>query len=326
MTSQTQYNNSVIPNSPEQQRRSRTVFAVFMVILVSTVGTQAQQPLDPATNPLAFADMYASPCGAAADKDRVSFESFCTNDEILRYKGFKIERVYQKHKNTFVFTIKRGRRVLARHSQEADLYARDSTRFGLFSVLGGRERQLIVRQSTGGAHCCFRYWIYELRPRFRLIFDGTKYQLGDGFDPLTFQDMNGDGTYEFTQKIVTFDYFLDCYTCTPQPTMIFAYNGRLHRYLPANHRFRSRALREARADAKELKEMAARPEADQDPSLINYYSFKVLLSYIYAGKEKQGWKLCYQFAYCRDWRHSVKKTLRTDALYRFLYSPSKRHS
>jgi hypothetical protein len=216
--------------------------------------------------------------------------------------------------------------VLARHSQGRDRFGHDSTFFGLFNLLGRKDKQLIVVQFTGGLHCCYQYWIYELRPRFRLIFDGTKYWIGDGFDSLAFQNLNRDGTYEFTQRIITFDYFLDCYTCTPQPSMIFAYNRRVHKYLPANDRFTSRALREARADVKKLKEMAAAPEANQDPVAIDYYSFEVLLSYIYAGKEKQGWKLCNQFSSCGYWRRPVRKILRTDALYHFLYSPSKRHS
>ena len=107
--------------------------------------------------------------------------------------------------------------------------------------------------------------------------------------------------------------------------MIFAYDPQRQKYLPANGRFRSHALRQARADIKKLKEMVAEPAADRDLVASDYYLFEALLSYIYAGKEKQGWKLCRQFGGCGYWRRKVRRTLKTDALYHSIYSRKKRH-
>jgi len=251
----------------------------------------------------------------------VEFYSICTNDAVLKYREFRIERAYLKQDRTSTVTIKTGKRVLARHSEGKDRFGHDSAFFGLFPLLGAKEKQLIVAQFTGGVHCCYRYWIYELRPRFRLIFDGTKYEIGDGFDPLAFQRLDRDGPYEFTQKIITFDYFLETYTGTPQPTMIFSYDRRRHEYLPANTRFPSLALKKAREGIKKLKELGNAKESDKDWPAIEYYSLDVLLSYIYAGKEKEAWRICAKFAgddkRC-PWRREIKQRLKTDSLYRFI--------
>ncbi len=258
-----------------------------------------------------------------AKSGRIELDAISTTSDLLKYKGFRIERAYLKHDRTSTATIKRGARVLARHSKGEDRFGHDSTFFGLTPLLGGNEKQLIVAQFTGGAHCCYQYWIYELRPKFRLIFDGTEYEIGDGFDPIAFQDLDGDGSYEFTQKIITFDYSLDCYTCTPQPTMVFKYDPQLHKYLPANRRFVSYVLKDARAEIKKLREMLKVPEAESDPIAIEYYFFDILLSYIYAGKEKEAWRLCERLAdYGGDcpWRRKIRKELKTDSLYRFIYS------
>ena len=333
------------PNSQKTALRRRVLYTASAVVALGIVlklmfTPISQPPLQGAQSPFPAQNGKASapvtpaftleagqsetdlPCSEPFEKTRVSFFSICTANDSIEYKGIRIKRLYLNQDRTSTAEITRGKRVLARHSEGEDRFGHDSTFFSLFPLLGGVEKQLIIVQFTGGAHCCFHYWIYELYPKFRLLFDGTKYEIGDGFDPIVFQDLDGDDTYEFTQKIITFDYTLDCYTCTPQPTMVFKYNWHQHQYLPANRRFVSYVLRDARDGIHKLKEMMKAPEASRDPTVIEYYSFEVLLSYIYAGKEREAWRLYDEFAGWpgdSKWRREIKKKLKADSLYRFLY-------
>jgi hypothetical protein len=264
-----------------------------------------------------------SPCKEPVEDGRVGFFAICIADDVVDYKGFRFERLYLNHDRVSTAVVKRGNHILARHSEGRDRFDHDSTFFGLFPLLGGTRKQLIIVQFTGGLHCCFDYWIYDLYPRFRLIFDGTKYEVGDGFDPIAFQDLDGDGSLEFTQKIITFDYTLDCYTCTPQPTMVFKYDDRSQKYLPANRRFMSYVLKDTRKDIQTLKALMREPEVTRDLEAIEYHSFDLLLTHVYAGRERQGWRLYYRFAGWdgdAKWRHKIRTKLRADSLYQFLYS------
>ena len=287
--------------------------------------TKNQNPKFPVTTPVSKGELQTPQFQFKAEvkNGRVDFDTISTADDFLEYKGIRVERAYLKQDRRSTATIKRGHRVLARHGKGEDRFGHDSTFFGLFPLLGSNEKQLIVAQFTGGAHCCYQYWIYELYPKFSLIFDGTKYEIGDGFDPIAFQDLDGDGRYEFTQKIMTFDYWLDCYTCTPQPSMVFKYDRYRHKYLPANRRFVSYVLKDARAEIRELEEIMKTPESERDPVVIDYDSFDILLSYIYAGEEKEAWSLYGKFAdRCEScpWRRKIRKKLKADSLYRFIYS------
>jgi hypothetical protein len=281
--------------------------------------------VQPELNPLALSQESQFPCGEPIEHGRVGFYAICTNDQSLEYKGIRVERAYLKQDRISTVFIKRGKRVLVRHSLGEDRFGHDSTFFGLFPLLGGKRKQLVIAQFTGGAHCCYQYWIYELYPRVRLLFDGTRFDIGDGFDPITFQDLDGDGSFEFTQKIGTFDYALGCYTCTPQPTMVFKYYPHRRKYLPANRRFASYVLKDAPEKIRKLKELLKTPESKRDWTAFDYYAFDLLLNYIYVGKERKAWRLYDRFMYHYEnedprGHREIRKKLKADPLYRFIYS------
>jgi hypothetical protein len=150
--------------------------------------------IQPDSNPLALSQETESPCGEPIENGRVGFYAICTNDWSLEYKGIRVERAYLKQDRTSTVFIKRGKRVLVRHSLGEDRFGHDSTFFGLYPLLGGKRKQLVIAQFSGGAHCCYQYWIYELYPRVRLLFDGTRFDIGDGFDPITFKDRDTEDT------------------------------------------------------------------------------------------------------------------------------------
>ena len=207
----------------------------------------------------------------------------CSDDDSLSYLGFTVTRFYdERHKKSIVM-IKKGKSVMVKHKNKLDAWGIQSSCFGLYPVLGRAQKQLVIVQTSGGAHCCFDYRIYDLFPRLRLIFDGGKYPIGDGFDELKFSDLDGDGVMEFTQRVVEFDYCCDlAYVSSPQPTVVFKYDAKNRRFLPAPRRFRKFLLKGTQDNLNEFN----RDPLTHWPDLLH-----VVLQYIYAGQEKAAWHL-----------------------------------
>lgn len=92
----------------------------------------------------------------------------------LSYSGYSISTSSPAGRNHSVVTIQRGRTILAEHKE--GLWGKVGSTVELRSVLGKRTKQLIVSQYTGGNHCCNLVWIYDLRPKFQLLFRSTDFE------------------------------------------------------------------------------------------------------------------------------------------------------
>ena len=243
----------------------------------------------------------------------------CTNSDELKYEDYEVSRNYDEKARRSVVTIKKHGKVLAVHRDGQGIARKEASCLGLYPILGGKTKQLVVVQTSGGAHCCFLYRIYDLRPKFRLLFDSEKYPIGDGFDELEFKDLDRDGVHEFTQLDMTFDYWEDmAYVSSPQPEVVFQYNPRIKKFLPANKKFADYLLKDV---AKHIKNLDP-----SDPSQHWVRSFEITLRYIFAGKEDRGWKFYdKQFGLRPGGRDrmktKIKKALKSDPLYRSIYGP-----
>lgn len=262
--------------------------------------------------------------------DRTSWElnGLCTHDDSLAYGGFVISRAYDPRTHRAIVTIKKGRRLVARHRTEPSAWGVQSSCFGLTSVLGSKDKQLLVVQTSGGAHCCFSYYLYDFFPAFRRIFNGDMYPIGDGFDELKFANLDRDRAMEFTQQVITFDYCCgQSYAASPQPQMAFKYDRAAGQFLPTPWPFRRILLGRTR---EELEQFDADPLTEW-PSLLH-----AVVQYIYAGERARGWRLYERGAVAFDKKlHSPAKTLvqrndptrreleklmRRDSIYRLIYS------
>lgn len=250
-------------------------------------------------------------------RETLLLNKICTSNDSISYKGLTVTRSYKPNFAKSKVTITKSRSVLATHSDGDGFQGKDSSCFGLYPVLGGKTKQLVIVQTSGGAHCCFSYRIYEMYPTFRLIFDSTEYPIGDGFDELEFQDIDGDGVMEFTQRVMTFDYWEDmAYTSSPQPKVVFKYDPRAKGFYPANRQFAAYLLRGIEKEIRELDR--------DDPARQWINGLDITLRYIYAGQEKKAWQF-----YDREFdvkpnepdemKSKIRITLQNDAAYRFMY-------
>lgn len=189
-------------------------------------------------------------------------------------------------------------------------------RFGFFDFLGRGDKQLVVFTYSGGAHCCYDYTIFDFEPRFRVIYDSSKYdsanEIGSELVPV---DMDLDGVFEFHQRIEAFSYFHASYAASNKPTAVFAYNKKRRTYELANKRFPEYVLADTE---RTLKWMRDNPSQWDDV----FVTRETFLNHIYSGDKRKAWEYYeknYNFADKDEYRRDVRKLFKSEPVYRSIY-------
>lgn len=262
-----------------------------------------------------------------SDSDIVAGEILGTSE--LSYRGFTIQTRFRKVKidnstnqnakskllDVSYSILKQKGRVLAEF--DANVYSAlgNSTSFGLFSFLGGDQKQLLVSQDVprGG-----NQWIVSLSPTVRVIYNGRDFRTGREGPDMSIVDLDEDGVYEIIQPITDFYKFHDLMSVSkiPLPSVIFKYDKRARRYLPANRLFQDYLLK----DIDEAKRNAALEDTQFDHQSE---VFRVVMDYIFAGKEPEAWAY-YEEAYKLTGKAKIKErikdVLRQQPVYRLMYT------
>ncbi|MCF6278635.1 MAG: VCBS repeat-containing protein [Anaerolineales bacterium] len=90
----------------------------------------------------------------------------------------------------------------------------------------------VIETYSGGAHCCFGTQVYSLGERPLLLFKKPESNAGGQF-----QDINGDGIYEFVTYDDVLAYQYCAYAESPFTKVIMIYDAAQQSYLPASPRF-----------------------------------------------------------------------------------------
>lgn len=248
-------------------------------------------------------------------EDFVREDSLTLNGYEISKREKKVRYFYEpesKHKpdmfDATYAVLKRNGRVVAKFD-DGSSGLRNATAFGAFPFLGGGARQLAVSLTLPRYG---RHWVVDLSPaRPRVVFDSSDY--GVGREELSVIDLDKDGTYEISMPVTAFYMFENMSMAeTPLPDIIFKYDAKARRYLPANQLFPGYALRRVDRDIKALK-----------PDGYEYMSSRldILLRYVYAGRERDGWRF-FDRAYERPDRDALKKRIASELskerVYRFL--------
>ena len=258
-------------------------------------------------------------------------EELFIKENHFTYNGYTVTRSFAPwRENPFGdsrITIKRGSTRLA---QIKGCCFRDSVRFTLLPLFGDGRKQLIVEAYSGGGHCCTSYYIYEIGPRFRVLFNGAAYSPDDVGYSMKLMDLNNDGRFEFVQSVMNFDYFYASHAKSVFPEVVFAFDHRYGKYRPANSSFSAYLLR----DIATKRQAAEKLNADLNPAQASsdvwrrqeyHYRFlDITLTYIFAGREAEGWSFFeqnYKLPNKRELRADVKSMLKVSAVYRSLRKP-----
>lgn len=257
--------------------------------------------------------------------DALSLSEVLAGEDAISHAGYVVTKtaVTDKGEDYWVATVTRNGVPQGNFGAARVKWMID---FGLFPVLGGDENQLVIQIFSGGAHCCYSYRIIDLTPDFRVIYDSDEYSGAVGYD-LKPMDMEGDGILEFTQTIMTFDYFDRLsHARSPLPTVVFKYDTKRHTYLPANNLFPGYVLDgidDFKAEAEKLGAEAP-ATATYDDSSGEYLSamLNVVLRYIYAGERRQAWAF-YEMEYKAPdkaaMQTKLQQALDSDPVYRATY-------
>jgi hypothetical protein len=196
--------------------------------------------------------------------------------------------------------------------------------FGWLNSSGNQAKHILVGQTEPRSG---RFWVISLFPRYRVLFDTNDF--GGSRQDIWITDIDKDGTYEL--KVVTYgcisiglEYNL---LCTPQPEIIFKYDKKTDKYLPANHLLESYALEGIAERIGRLKPTSEKPSITNSKAVEECVDFRemteIFLDFIYAGKENQAWAFFDKFYNLPDRKKvkvSIKKALRKDPIYRYTAS------
>lgn len=248
-----------------------------------------------------------------------------TEEKSLSYAGYQIS-VEQRRVNVEgiaaeieVAILKKKGRII-RVFDEVRNPTGALARFALVPVLGDPHKQLIIEQ-TGPRE--WAYWVVALRPRFRVIFKSTDYDVGHELEA---EDLDGDGTRELVMALHTY-WFFDglCGACSPLFGIAFKYDRRLGVFRPANHVLKgfcvtadhlNQAEQEIKVWRSENTDIGSNPiKASDLYSKVLRYS----LPLIYCGNGSRGWSFfdrLYNLPDRQIRKSRIRKALRHDRVYR----------
>src|SRR5712692_1013180 len=179
----------------------------------------------------------------------------------------------------------KGESIFTDQEWDISLHAKD------IDIDGDGRADLILRGYSGGAHCCWTYWIVtpSKRPALRKKIENQRH--------VDFEDLNRNGTITWIAEDGSFDYFDGlCHACTPFTELYLKMEG--DRIIDISPQYLSHYDDEIKAARFKLIHehledfIAARNEQQISRVAENVKPLvlTVVLAYLYSGREQQAWK------------------------------------
>ena len=149
-------------------------------------------------------------------------------------------------------------------------------------ITGDALPDLVVHRYSGGAHCCFSTHLFSLRSDTTEAILRTPDSNCDG----SFEDLDGDGVYEFLTCDDVLAYSFCPYAISPAPEVVLAYRDG-QGYVPASPRFASRY--DQRIELARSSLDIARSDAPADTPDARCQALSITMEMIYAGRHDEGW-------------------------------------
>lgn len=246
-------------------------------------------------------------------------DSLWIEKDTTYFNGYTIKRYCDENQDVeepCKLKVSQGNKVL----DEFYSHNKEMLQYGFFNFLGESEKQLIINTSSGGAHCCYDYYIYDLKPTFRKVYNSSKFdsgsQIGNDLFPI---DIDKDGVFEFREDVMAFDYFYESHAGSVFPPAIFHYDKTKGQYALANKQF-SKYIFNLITDEWYVKERLKDNE--------EYLNVRKFFYLIYSGKREDAWKYYDKHLFLNDYfdkdikeeyRKEVKKIFAKDPTYLSIY-------
>ncbi|MBC8509649.1 MAG: hypothetical protein ISR58_04805 [Anaerolineales bacterium] len=162
-------------------------------------------------------------------------------------------------------------------------------------ITGEGNPDLIVESHSGGTHCCFQYYVFDLGETALSTYLET--QPSNCFGE--FKDMDNDGTYEFFSCDDILAYSYCSYASSPMAPLVLKFVPGVG-YLPATPNYKNAGEISMRITTDvveaELGKSQGYPESDRDAVTENVLcpAIQVALDYLYIGERESAEKEFYR--------------------------------
>ena len=181
-------------------------------------------------------------------------------------------------------------------------------------INGDGEPDAVIGGWSGGAHCCYTYWIVSLGEKPGLV---TRIY---NEEPLEFTDLSNDGRITLTTGDGRFDYFDGmCHACSPIPSVYLRFEG--DQLKDVSDEFWPKYLKEIEnarkeLDPQELMEFRAKFMPNRSLRENSYEETRgkvltIILAYLYGGRADGAWKALEEMWPPRDTTRIRKLILKT---------------
>jgi hypothetical protein len=227
-----------------------------------------------------------------------------------------------REKNEFVLTIRKNGKILVNIDSWWNSSG-DITKIGVFPFLGNDNKQLIVMQYSGGSGGFHMCKIYDLVPNIRMIHNDEEYNLSG---EIAIVDINRDHKYEIVRAGIPFGmpYLANAYIARSKA--ILSYDMNMEKYVIENKSFPDYVLENIEYDINRFNNTEIAVNTTKKESIFDEYisaMLEIVVSYIYSGKEKEGWDFYnnrYRFSNKENVRIDILRTLKNDPVYKMIYS------
>jgi hypothetical protein len=253
------------------------------------------------------------------------FSDFFVKADSIAYNGFEVTRlhkiVYDKEGGQNIpitYAVLKSNGNVIQTFDGVYFGGGNETEFGFTSMMGGDSKQLVVSQTVprGGRH-----WIVDLSSKATTLFDSKTWDLSA--PDACVHDYDGDGVYEISLAITNFWGFGSMSMAdSPLPCVVFKYKPGIGKYMPDTSAF-AREVDHIEEEAQKIDPNEKLPDAYAGRYLA--VRLDILLRYVYAGRESDGWSFferTYNLSDKREVEQEIKATLAQEPVYRFVYGKS----
>lgn len=107
------------------------------------------------------------------------------------------------------------------------IYGQRVTEIEPFTLGNSESTYFMIREFTGGWHCCTYIHVFQITPDLRPVDT-----IVGEYEHPEFVDLDGDGQFEVLVKDWTFAYWKNAFSTSPAPAVILAFDGERFRLAP----------------------------------------------------------------------------------------------
>ena len=168
-------------------------------------------------------------------------------------------------------------------AQEISIRGHEDPSVRACDIDGEGHPELVVQTYSGGAHCCFEYYILRLGDAVEEVI-----HIRGGNAMINFIDLNEDGVLEIETRDDTFAYWHNSYADSPKAPILLEYEG--GEYVLANRKYSEFLLKDMQRLEERLQEIKGGIPVEEEGFLWDFESripallLGIMLDNIYTGR------------------------------------------